>query len=178
MEDEVLYTGSRDNVAFDIPELKERVDADVIATVQQEEANATIDSPRKLMSVLDAYLETDVDALETVVDASLETDVDIDALETVMGEEHQVISMENLKQYKDCKFACKLCERWNYDGKYLKQHKYYLHINVDDQDCLQVTEAHDNKAEIEHVPPNEHLYFISERTFLTILETSHLIKLE
>ena len=27
-------------------------------------------------------------------------------------------------------------------------------------------------------PPDEHLYFISERTFLTMLDTSHLIKLE
>ena len=131
----MLYTGSRDNVAFNVPERKEHVDVDVIATVQQEEANATIDYPGELMSVLDAHLETDVDALETVVDASLETD---DDLKTVMGEEHQVISLE---KYKDCKIDCKLCERRNYDGKYLKQHKYYLHINVDDQDFLQHHDA-------------------------------------
>ena len=48
----------------------------------------------------------------------------------------------------------------------------------------EATEAYDNEVEIEHVtsikhvPPNEHLYFISERTFLTMLDTSHLIKLE
>ena len=37
----------------------------------------------------------------------LETD---DDLKTVMGEDHQVISMEN---YNDCKIDCKLCERLN-----------------------------------------------------------------
>ena len=51
---------------------------------------------------------------------------------------------------------------------------YYLHSNGDDQDFLQVTEAHEV---VEHVPPDEHLYYlISERTFLQRLDTSHLIK--
>ena len=45
-----------------------------------------------------------------------------------MGEEYQVISLE---KYNDCKIDFNFCERQNYDGKYLKQHKYYLHINDD-----------------------------------------------
>ena len=68
--------------------------------------------------------------------------------------EHQVISMENLKQYKDCKFACKLCERRNYDERnlkkhYLKQHKYYLHINDDLADAeTAVTDAISENSKI------------------------------
>ena len=45
--------------------------------------------------------------------------------------EHQVISMENLKQYNDCKFVCKLCERRNYDERNLKKHLQVKHGEVD-----------------------------------------------
>ena len=62
---------------------------------------------------------------------------------------------EDLKKSKlDCKFACKLCERRNYDERnlkkhYLKQHKYYLHINDDLADAeTAVTDAISENSKI------------------------------
>ena len=54
-----------------------------IATIRQEKANDTINSQMELMSI-NAYPETDIDDLETVVDASLKTNL-IETDEAAIG---------------------------------------------------------------------------------------------
>ena len=94
----------------------------VTATHQEETihqgANANIESPRELGSVLDAYLKTEV---ETVINDDLADSIDLEweistsefktNLRHIQGHSEFIgsDSMENLKQYSDCKFKFIKC---------------------------------------------------------------------
>ena len=95
----------------------------------------------KWESSLKAHQKTVHDNLENFLTNSSKRYTEIIDMEvaskgsSTMGEEHQV----TLGKYNDYKKYCKHCEKRNYEGKYLKQHMFYLHSNGDDQDFLQRT---------------------------------------